>query len=312
MKEENCSYYAHPLAVIEPGAIIGEKSRIWAWAHILPGVTVGTDCNICDHVFIENGVSIGNRVTIKCGVYLWEGISVEDDVFIGPGVSFTNDKFPRSKKYPESYSKTHIGKGASIGANATILPVKIGAHAMIGAGAVVTKDVPPYAIVMGNPARISGYVDTRNKEAQEQKTLPQAGNSNSIAQMINIPSFADLRGELSVIEIQKILPFPVKRLFYTYNVQSFQVRGEHAHKKCEQFLIAVNGSLHVIVDNGTIREEYVLDSPAKGLHLPSGCWGIQYKHSSDCVLLVLASEEYDNNDYIRNYDEFLRFKQENL
>ncbi|MEI6613690.1 MAG: UDP-N-acetylglucosamine 2-epimerase (non-hydrolyzing) [Chrysiogenales bacterium] len=152
------SYSSHEQALVEPGARIGERTRIWAFAHVLPGAKIGTDCNICDHVSIENDVQIGDHVTIKCGVQLWDGLRVEDDVFIGPNATFTNDIFPRSKQYPKKFMQTHIRTGASIGANATILAgVTIGEKAMVGAGAVVTKDVPAYAIVVGNPARIIRY-----------------------------------------------------------------------------------------------------------------------------------------------------------
>jgi UDP-GlcNAc3NAcA epimerase len=156
--DDNPPYFIHKHALVEPGAQIGERTRVWAFAHILPGAKIGADCNICDHVFIENDVLVGNRVTIKCGVQLWDGLRVEDDVFIGPNATFTNDIFPRSKQYPEKFLQTHIRTGASIGANATILAgVTVGEKAMVGAGAVVTKDIPAYAIVVGNPARIIRY-----------------------------------------------------------------------------------------------------------------------------------------------------------
>ena len=158
---EQPKFFLHEKGIVEFGASVGEGSRIWAWAHILGGATIGKDCNICDHTFIESNVSIGDRVTVKCGVYIWDGIVIEDDVFIGPSSTFANDKFPRSRQRPGEYAKTRICRGASIGANATILPVTIGAYAMVGAGAVVTKDVPPYAIVVGNPARITGYVNVK-------------------------------------------------------------------------------------------------------------------------------------------------------
>ena len=158
------SFYVHPQALCE-SASIGEKTRVWAFAHILPGAVIGSDCNICDHVFIENDVKVGNRVTVKCGVQLWDGLTVEDDVFIGPNATFTNDIFPRSKVYPEQFLKTLVKKGASIGANATILPgLVIGEGAMVAAGAVVTKSVPDGAIVMGNPARVTGSVEQQNKK----------------------------------------------------------------------------------------------------------------------------------------------------
>jgi UDP-GlcNAc3NAcA epimerase len=152
------SFFCHEKAIVEPGARIGGRTRVWAFAHVLAGAEIGSDGNICDHVFIENDVKIGDRVTVKCGVQLWDGLRVADDVFIGPNATFTNDIFPRSRQYPEKFLMTHIRAGASIGANATILAgVTIGEKAMVGAGAVVTKDVPAFAIVVGNPARIVRY-----------------------------------------------------------------------------------------------------------------------------------------------------------
>lgn len=148
-------FFAHPQALIESGVKIGNNTRIWAFTHILEGATIGADCNICDYVFIETDVIIGDRVTIKCGVQLWDGLRIENDVFIGPNATFTNDKFPRSKHQPKQFPTTTIRNGASIGANATILPnITIGENAMVGAGSVVTKDVPKNAIVVGNPARV--------------------------------------------------------------------------------------------------------------------------------------------------------------
>jgi len=152
-------FSVHSHALVESGVVIGARTRIWAFAHVLPGAVIGEDCNICDHTFIEGAVRLGNRVTIKCGVYLWDGLVLEDDVFIGPCVAFTNDMRPRSKRYPESYAVTKLRQGCSIGANATILPgITIGRWAMIGAGAVVTKDVPDFALVVGNPGRFRAWV----------------------------------------------------------------------------------------------------------------------------------------------------------
>lgn len=152
--------FIHKNALVENEKNIGDGTRVWAFTHILSGAVIGNDCNICDHVFIENKVIIHDRVTIKCGVQLWDGVTIENDVFIGPNVTFTNDIFPRSKKYPETYLQTFILSGASIGANATILPnITIGKNAMIGAGSVVVSDVPDNAIVVGNPAKIIKYVN---------------------------------------------------------------------------------------------------------------------------------------------------------
>jgi UDP-2-acetamido-3-amino-2,3-dideoxy-glucuronate N-acetyltransferase len=139
---------------------IGERTLVWQFVVIFPMAVIGSDCNICAHTLIENDVLIGDRVTIKSGVYLWDGITIEDDVFIGPCATFTNDKFPRSKVYLQSHKRTTIQKGASVGANAVILPgLTLGQKCMVGAGAVVTHDVPACAIVVGNPARVVGYID---------------------------------------------------------------------------------------------------------------------------------------------------------
>lgn len=148
----------HPLADIQ-STNIGPGTNIWQFCVVLQGARIGADCNLCAHVLVENDVQIGDRVTIKSGVQLWDGVTVEDDVFIGPNVTFTNDLVPRSKQYPESFARTVIRKGASIGANATIVAGhSIGSYALIGAGSVVTKDVPPHTVWYGNPAVQRGYV----------------------------------------------------------------------------------------------------------------------------------------------------------
>lgn len=150
--------FIHPLSDVQTSTI-GSDTRIWQFVVILPAAVIGTQCNICSHCFIENNVAVGDRVTIKCGVQLWDGITLENDVFIGPNVTFSNDKSPRSRQHPNEFAKTLVKQGASIGANATILPgITIGEKAMVGAGAVVTKDVPPHAVVVGNPARIIRYL----------------------------------------------------------------------------------------------------------------------------------------------------------
>lgn len=305
------SVYLHPQALVEPGAQIGAKTRVWAFTHILPGARIGEDCNICDHTFIENDVVLGNRVTIKCGVQLWDGVVLEDDVFVGPNASFCNDSFPRSKKFPAKFERTLVRQGASIGSNATILSgVVIGKNAMIGAGAVVTKDVPANAIVVGNPAHIKGYVLSERPSPEapaatptaKPKTGPLGVNGVTVHAL---PLINDLRGNLSFGEIERHLPFTPKRYFIVFDVPNQKIRGEHAHKKLHQFLICIKGRCSVLVDDGQNRAQIDLDSPTVGLYVPPLVWAAQFNYSSDAVLLVLASEKYEADDYLRDYDQFL-------
>ncbi|MDR2406576.1 MAG: N-acetyltransferase [Bacteroidales bacterium] len=144
----------HPLSDVQ-SKNIGENTNIWQFCVILPGAVIGSNCNICSHCFIENDVKIGNNVTIKCGVQVWDGITLEDDVFVGPNVTFCNDRYPKSHNREWKLEGITVKKGASIGANSTLLPgITIGEGAMIGAGSVVTRNIPPLARAMGNPARI--------------------------------------------------------------------------------------------------------------------------------------------------------------
>ena len=181
---------------------IGPGTRIYAFTHILPGASIGRDCNLNDGVFVENDVIIGDRVTVKCGVQLWDGVRLADDVFVGPNATFTNDKYPRSKHYLSRYPLTQVGLGASIGANATILPgVSIGRGALVGAGAVVTRDVPPFSIVAGNPARITGYMPTQI--LADSMAASDPGGDGPIrklqvdgARFVALTAASDLRGSL--------------------------------------------------------------------------------------------------------------------
>lgn len=304
-------FFVHSNAIVESSQI-GKNTRIWAFVHILPKAVIGEDCNLCDQVFVENDVVVGDRVTIKSGVQLWDGITLEDDVFVGPNVTFTNDPFPRSKQYPESFARTIIRKGASIGANATILPgITIGQYAMVGAGTVVTKDVPPFAVVVGNPARIIGYVKANKNGTLANSPASASGNSANGdlgvqgVKLYDLPIVSDLRGNLTFAEYEGSLPFIPKRYFLVFNVPSKDVRGEHAHRECHQFLVCVSGSCSVVVDDGQNRAEVLLNRPNIGIHIPPLVWATEYKYSEDAVLMVLASDVYKSEDYIRDYDTFL-------
>ena len=301
----------HTLAEVQTDSI-GAGTHRWQVVVVLSGARIGGECNICSHCFIEDDVVIGDRVTIKNGVQLWDGLRVGDDVFIGPNVTFSNDKFPRSKKHQPSVLQTEIESGASLGGGATILPgLKIGRSSMVGAGSVVTRSVPANAIVVGNPARIVGYAD-----AQSGSLLDQAAGAASTGavpssrvagvSLVTLPRIVDIRGSLTFGEFQRAIPFEAKRYFIVFDVPSVETRGEHAHRQCHQFLICVRGKVSVVADDGVHREEFLLDRPSLGLHLPPMVWGIQYKYSADAVLLVFASHYYDGADYIRDYGEFLQ------
>lgn len=294
---------------------VGDGTRIWAFAHVLPGARIGRDCNICDHVFIENDVVVGDTVTVKCGVQLWDGLRVGHRVFIGPNATFTNDRTPRSKQYPAAFLQTILEDDVSIGANATILPgLRIGRGAMVGAGAVVTRNVPANATVVGNPAVIIGY-----QQAQVAADAPSARvGAGALGAEIGarldlgirncwlarLPHFVDMRGSLTPLELDKGLPFTPRRMFLVYDVPSHHVRGEHAHHACEQFLIAAHGGVSVVLDDGAARREVRLEDPTVGLYLAPLVWGVQYKFDPDSVLLVAASLPYEAEDYIRNYAAF--------
>lgn len=311
MSDQNGAAF-HPTADVRSSRI-GVGTRIWQYTVVLPGATIGQACNICSHCFVENDVTIGDRVTVKAGVQLWDGIHLSDDVFVGPNVSFSNDKYPRSRCYLDAPLKTFVDTGASIGAGAVILPgVRIGQGALVGAGAVVTRSVPPNAIVVGNPARISGYTDTtaRRVAVEVSGGVPTSEGSapampTTGPRLLTLSRISDIRGSLTVGEFERSVPFSARRYFIVFDVPSVETRGEHAHRVCEQFLICVRGSVTVLADDGNHRSQWILDRPDVGVYLPPLVWGTQYRYSSDAVLLVFASHYYDASDYIRDYQEFL-------
>lgn len=302
-------FFVHNLADVQTEKI-GPKTNIWQFCVVLGDAAIGEDCNICSHCFIENDVIVGDRVTVKNGVQLWDGLRVEDDVFIGPNVTFSNDKYPKSKQYPEKFLGTTIKKGASIGAGATILPgITIGENVLVAAGAVVTSDVPVNAIVAGVPAVIVGYTNTVVHSPTKIGQREEEFLAGPV--LYSLTHVADVRGDLVAGESLKQIPFTPERFFFVYNVPNAKVRGEHAHKELHEFLIAISGTVTVILDDGAKSEEYVLNTPRTGLHIQPGTWTTQYKYSPDAVLLVLASHHYENDDYIRDYKEFLAWKGKN-
>jgi acetyltransferase-like isoleucine patch superfamily enzyme len=171
----------HPTALVECTAL-GAGTRVWAYAHVLDGAVVGRECNIGDHCYVESGARIGDGVTLKNGNMVWDGVTLEDGVFVGPGAIFTNDMRPRSPRHPPAAARyasdgwlerTTVRRGATIGAGAVIIcGIEIGEHAMVAAGAVVTRDVPPHALVVGSPARVAGWVCACGARLPEPATAP--------------------------------------------------------------------------------------------------------------------------------------------
>ncbi len=245
--------------------------------------------------------------TLLPGAYVADGVIIEADVSIGPNAAVlaTPD---------DAEAQTTLHSGCVIGANATILPgTEIGHRSHVGPGSVVTTSVPPLALVEGNPARIVGYLDSH---AEEASPVVRPGDSHMRESLVRGVTFhhfrtvADIRGSLSAAEAGADIPFQPARFFLVYDVPSTETRGAHAHRQCQQLLVAAQGQLAVVADDGEMRQEFVLDSPSYGLHLPAMTWGIQYKCSSDAVLLVLASDPYDPADYIRDYGEFVSLVQQ--
>lgn len=203
-----------------------------------------------------------------------------------------------------------LGEGVRVGPNSTVCEgVKVGRGAVVSPGSVVTMNVPEETVVAGNPAQISGYVGITATPLTPIHAPPsEAGVTQTLVRGVTLhrmPVVQDLRGPLTFGEAGRHVPFEVKRYFMVFDVASQQIRGEHAHRTLHQFMICVRGSCSIVADDGTAREEFALDHPSIGLHLPPLVWGVQYKYSPGAVLLVLASAEYDPADYIRDYPEFL-------
>jgi carbonic anhydrase/acetyltransferase-like protein (isoleucine patch superfamily) len=251
--------------------------------------------------------TFSGTISIAPGAFVEEGVVLQENVILGANAVVLSVDQTSGKKVPAV-----IKAGATIGANATIMPgVVVGERALIKPGSVVTHSVPPLAIVEGNPAIISGYLSTFVKNINQYNFTQDIELNTAIHSKVTgvtlhkFKYVSDLRGNLTVGEFEKDVPFTPKRYFLVLDVPTAETRGEHAHRQCEQFLICVKGSCSIVADNGTTREEFTLNTPSLGLYLPPMVWGIQYKYSSDAVLLVFASHYYDASDYIRDYKEFL-------
>jgi UDP-2-acetamido-3-amino-2,3-dideoxy-glucuronate N-acetyltransferase len=289
--KESTTTFVHETALLAEGV------------RLLGKVVVGRDCRLGEGACLEERVRLGDRVSLGPGVYLGRGVVLEDEVWVGPQAVFAGDPS----------ASTRVGRQAWIGANATILPgLDIGAGARVEGGAVVTADVPAYAVVSGSPARISGYAGTQ--PAASSGAPPARAQAGEIhvrgVRLVELPVLRDLRGALTFGEYPSHLPFDPQRYFVVFDVPSEQVRGGHAHRELEQLLVCLQGSCSVVVDDGGVRQEFLLDSPSLGIYIPAGIWATQYKYTRQAVVLVLASDRYKAEDYIRDYQEYLDFVQE--
>lgn len=253
---------------------------------------------------VAANVTIGVGCVIASGAVLSAGTVLGRHVSIGPNVVFVESMVGRSERAACAEDAVQIG------ANATIYPgLTLAAGSIVSPGAVVTKSVPAKAIVEGNPATIVGYVDA-NRESLQAPSHVGKPNTATFATAVRgvtvhtFPIVPDLRGNLTVGEFAKDIPFSPKRYFMVFGVPSREVRGEHAHHVCHQFLICVRGSCAVVADDGDRRIEINLDAPNRGVYLPPMTWATQYKYSADALLLVFASHHYDAADYIRDYHDF--------
>lgn len=274
-------------ADVHASAVIGAGSEVHASASVGANVRIGKDVRVGPGVVIEGPCLIGDRCVLEAGSVVGPGdrgeLVVEQDARLSAGAIVRGD-------------------------------LVVAGGAQVQAGAVVQRSVPPHAIVAGNPAQIVGYVQSFGGESGD-ATAATGGASQEIGSVATrvrgvtlhrLPRILDLRGNLSVGEFGRSVPFDAKRYFLVFGVPNAEIRGEHAHRTCKQFLVCVKGSCSVVADDGRHREEFTLDDPAVALYLPPLTWGIQYKYSVDAVLLVFASEFYDSAEYIRDYAEFRR------
>lgn len=279
------SFHQHTTAICESNTI-GDQTSVDAYSVISKTARLGKHCKIGCFSHIKDKCDIGNQTSIGSNCVIAEKVQIEEDCKLGDNVSI-------------------------------LAGIQIGQGAVIRSGSVVTRHVPPHAIISGNPAEIEYYA-SENVESLDQSIVTSnkkidAPLSLDVGRsaLWPLPNFDDMRGTLTVSEYEKDLPFKPERSFLVYNVPNNKIRGEHAHKQCDQFLIAVHGTLSILLDDGKARREVQLQSPDQGVYMPAGIWGTQYKFSSDAVLLVFASRPYENDDYLRTYADFLNYINQN-
>jgi len=249
--------------------------------------------------FIHPAAYIGENVSISEGVYISDIVSISNNVYIGPNVTFVDSGVQNLSNDP-----IIISDQVRIGAGAVIYPgIKVGKNVVINPGSVVTESVPSNVEVAGNPAKIIAFLPQRPENLPP---LKQGNVANVFEE--SYKNILDLRGSLTVIEFDNSLPFIPRRLFYISNVPNEKVRGEHAHICCQQLLVMGSGACTVSLDDGENQQVCHLRSIGDSVYIPPMVWAAQYSFTKDALMLVLASDHYDEADYIRNYDDFYRMK----
>ena len=303
-----------PNAVIYYDVVIGARALIGDGASIREQCRIGDDCLISRCVTVNYNVQIGDRTRIMDNTHITGNMRIGSDCFISLCVGTTNDNAIGKLPYdPERVRGPIVEDGAAIGAGATILPaLTIGRNSIVGAGSVVTGNVQANAIVTGSPARVTGYVEmtkaaTKRYAFDASDAGQPSASSTSVAGVTvhQLRFVEDMRGNLSVGEFAREIPFVARRFFSIFDVPGSRVRGEHALKACDQFIICLKGRASVVIDDGTKREEVLLDRPNIGVYIPAMIWTTFYKFSPDAILLVFASTYYQHTEYIRDYQEYL-------
>ena len=290
----------HDTAVYQPDCI-GAGCTIGAFSYIAPTARIGSGCVVAEHVVVGPAVHLGDGVRIGAGAQLLGAVTVSDEAVIEAQATILG---------PDSHedARTTIGPRARVRAGAVIeAGVSLGADCVVEVSAAVGRPVPSYAIVAGNPAHITGYVATPGPTGTHHVHVAEAGGESVVhgVKLVRLTAAVDLRGQLVAAQAPDQIPFDPSRIFVVFGVPSQEVRGEHAHRECAQFMIAASGAVSILVDDGQNREEFRLESRDMGLLVPPMTWGVQYKYTPDAALLVLASRPYEAHDYIRDYETFL-------
>lgn len=287
----------------DPAAVVATRSiaeiAVGSTSRVGPDVQIAGRCKIGEQALLDGLIQIGRNVEIGSASYLMGPLTIEAGARIGPKCCLDG----------AGQSTILIGEDAVLSANTTVWPgVTIGKSALVEPGSVVTKDVPAMAVVAGNPAQIVRYCGVPSAPAEIRAGHPSDITPTTIpgVTLRRLPLHEDLRGNLTFAEAQRHVPFPIQRYFLTFAVSSEQVRGEHAHHSLHQFLVCVHGRVHIAADDGTKQADFLLDRPDIGIHIPPMVWSVQYRFSADAVLLGLCSDNYNPDDYIRDYTEFVK------